>query len=1528
MPPMDPAALRKAQAETARARLTLDKTRAETAAARAALSAERADLDRAAASGDDAALRRAKEAVERAGNRLAELSDIQRDLGRALGDRLDIFRDADMDAPADVPLLLLPLRLETRFVRGRGRGAGDVLRIRIHPDEIHLDRNTPGLSPEEEAAGRAYWSTLFAAPDDSGMAAAWAVLKSAVGRARVRHVALSLRPTNPESRGSGAAPAFPPVTALDKGAAAPRLLPERFHVTAWQGGVQLRAAGAVVDPGLKVGLLGEDAESLTDQDGLRVPAGSEWLHDYALALKQGMAIDLPLPARKPIERLYVYGVSQSRTPAQAATGLEALFASHDGAGRLAFVPPGVPTNNTEAGASDWDRWREPAPVPLQPPALPATANGPVTAIALGTAEALLSGLPNAEARDTEAAAAMNAALWPATWGYFLETLDDGQDSLSPRVIEDMRRFHQTHLRAGGALPTLRVGPQPYGVLPFAGFGHAVPPGKDQPVEAKLDSLTRKMLPNWLAGLSDVPHLTGDGDAATILRIFGHAPQSWGVRARKCLSSDFLAKIESTTKQAKPAADVEGLLNRLIAESLGGFGLSYGAGTLDAQSRPVALPYADPARDGDFLAALLDGNSPGALSSVFQALVSLGWAQVKASATPGPRFAQAVEVTQTFDPRQTQRIVALAQTDRPAPADAYRALLDTLPDDGRPRPRGLTLPALDEDAAERVIAASSIAERNRLGEMLVERTLLGRARLSDLRQALITLRDLSRQPGGADFTRLVAETLDSASHRLDAWILALSWARVQRLRAATPKGLSVGAFGWLFDLVPQDRSPRDGGFIAAPTLEQATTAGILRSAYLAHNARDSSGGAFAIDLSSARVRRAQGLLEGVANGQSIGALLGYNFERRLKDAGCERFILSFRGLAPLVAGRLTDGGSPVVDPDSQAVAGANVTDMTRLLARWNDPAEGPAFLFAKLAQRPEGNEYLDPGVPWPAPTAAQKAAITAAMTEAVADADAVADLLLAESVHQMAQGNMSRASATLDAAGRGEAPPPAAADVVASHGPATLVTHRLIAVAHPGRGWPGAGSSPRALVSPVAESWAAARLPDPSRVALGQAANGGTATLADTGLSALDFAAAARHPALLHRVIRARAGLANPDAAFPPPAAGQVALDEAALTAAALQEVLDRAAPLTALSLGLPGAAGWKPLPDAIPQALQRLDDAAALLRGRLDSLSALLSAPQVLRDDLTAALLALTDFGITLPELSESRTADIALLALQEGDNRLARYAQARSGTPTVDAVAEALFGSGLPVPLPHRFAPDDPPDQPPEALGERAFTAPDAGAIPRFLADMGTVRPALGRFQRLALLTAINGTPPALTLRQMCGLGEDAPDQWIGAGLPPDRVSPTCPVVGLVADAPDGLDLTGEVAGLILDDWTEALPQRREAGEGQAAASRTTAGVALHADAPASQPPQVMILGLSPDGKRWTEDSLCHFLDDVMDLAKARLVTLETLPLAARVLPAIYTQSWSLQGTPVLDWSRLSLDVKQLARSDGLKNFTMIREV
>ena len=50
---------------------------------------------------------------------------------------------------------------------------------------------------------------------------------------------------------------------------------------------------------------------------------------------------------------------------------------------------------------------------------------------------------------------------------------------------------------------------------------------------------------------------------------------------------------------------------------------------------------------------------------------------------------------------------------------------------------------------------------------------------------------------------------------------------------------------------------------------------------------------AIDLSSDRVRLAESLLDGIRQGQQLGALLGYRFERALHDRQLDRFIPGFR-----------------------------------------------------------------------------------------------------------------------------------------------------------------------------------------------------------------------------------------------------------------------------------------------------------------------------------------------------------------------------------------------------------------------------------------------------------------------------------------------------------------------------------------------------------------------------------------------------------------------------------------------------------
>lgn len=160
--------------------------------------------------------------------------------------------------------------------------------------------------------------------------------------------------------------------------------------------------------------------------------------------------------------------------------------------------------------------------------------------------------------------------------------------------------------------------------------------------------------------------------------------------------------------------------------------------------------------------------------------------------------------------------------------------------------------------------------------------------------------------------LAVESLDACSRRLDAWVASLAVRRLDELRQACPTEIRLGGYGWLEDVRPAPgswqpvptpagvtgpvfQSADNMGFVQAPSLAHAATAAILRSGYLSHRG-EGAGNPFAVDLSSDRVRRAEWLLDGVRQGQPIGALLGYQFERRLHEGGLDQYIGRFRTLA--------------------------------------------------------------------------------------------------------------------------------------------------------------------------------------------------------------------------------------------------------------------------------------------------------------------------------------------------------------------------------------------------------------------------------------------------------------------------------------------------------------------------------------------------------------------------------------------------------------------------------------------------------
>ena len=375
---------------------------------------------------------------------------------------------------------------------------------------------------------------------------------------------------------------------------------------------------------------------------------------------------------------------------------------------------------------------------------------------------------------------------------------------------------------------------------------------------------------------------------------------------------------------------------------------------------------------------------------------------------------------------------------------------------------------------------------------------GVADLLEFRESLTHLRTL----GSAKLQRLFAGTLDLCSHRLDAWITSFATKRLAEMRRVSPTGVLLGGYGWVLNLKPGPaptpetpppgeegplhRAANNPGFTHTPSLAQAATVAVLRSGHLTHAGAGEAGDLLALDLSSERVRLADWLLDGVRQGQPLGALLGYRFERRLQEAGLGQFIPSFREVAPLVAKKLERADEAPGQQTAESVAANNVVDGLALQRKWqtlkNTPPNPLALgirldpLLLLFAQTPK---------PFDANKVNQVGAALKAELDLLDDAvDAVSDALLAESVHHAVQGNPLRTAGTLDAIASGEAAPPRL-DVVRTPRTGVALTYRLLAlfggVPTLPPEWQSPQQPPRAAAEPHLSAWAAKLLGNPARV---------------------------------------------------------------------------------------------------------------------------------------------------------------------------------------------------------------------------------------------------------------------------------------------------------------------------------------------------------------------------------------------------------------------------------------------------------------
>ncbi len=928
------------------------------------------------------------------------------------------------------PLALLPVRIETSFADGAN---GPELLVRLYPDHLHVDAFEPELTAAESAA----WDAWKAGSKDGQ---AWRELVRRVGAPRGLYLASLAQEASPGVR-------------AETWTRAPfaRLLPDRWVVIVEGRGGTVRVPITTSGRDLAVGLDPNDPGTVAP-DSVTLADELAWIASFEKACDLGMGVRVPLQnAGRPPYDIYAYGL-RDRDPATEAAALSALLDAHHYTDGLGLLVSGTPTNFAGDQAPPWvsrASAEDTFAVATSPGLASAGSAGATLAAALGVASRCFDyvdpGAPTSWATRDAAAAAMQAALWPATLGYFFEQMLDGAP-IDDATIERVRGLFVQWVRSAGPLPALRIGRTPYGVLPISPVARW-----NQESDAQLLRVLGALRTSWNAAVASVPRLVAGADDGALARVLAMEPVSREYVGRSVIGAayatflfDFVQHPLSPTwwrlhdAHAREAWTQPGADNRLSR--------AVHADTHFGITGPMVQPTLD--------------ELPPAPNYVAQlAHASLDELRAQAELPPATPL--------------------LFRLLRHATLAAYLGAARR----GSAQP--LVEPEIIRPAAQVASPWTWIDATTRAKLDAARGSGTGDHAFASVWPALATLSATSSRTLDA----LAREALDLCSHRVDAWLTGLASERLDTLRAANASGVLVGAYGFVIDLIPTTKTQvaapplhedgplyeatAPGGSIRAPSLDHATTAAILRSGYLAHGAVSSV--AFTTDLSSARTRTAREILEAVHGGESLGAVLGRRIERALVEAAAPPL---WTVLLPLRA-LLASAAAPF--PDRVPIDGYTLAKLARTGLPWGQhdlPSAG-------------------------SPTATALVAILDANSDAI---DGVGDVLMAEGVHQFARGNSERAVATLDALALGT-PPPSQLEVLAPPSRGIGVRHTvalLVPAAAHAQGW---STTPRSSVEPALEAWCAAMLGPAAQYGTAVVLRDGTSRvvrLDEVGLGALDL----------------------------------------------------------------------------------------------------------------------------------------------------------------------------------------------------------------------------------------------------------------------------------------------------------------------------------------------------------------------------------------------------------------------------------------
>jgi hypothetical protein len=1459
--------------------------------------------------------------LARAQARLAALDERRVALGNELTDRA-----ATIDARASalltgafvehavtamdgrVPFVMLPVRIETRFASDASS-----LRIRIFPDDIHIDSHVRGLTEAEIELGRWYWERRWEQPGNEAQAeAAWKRVIERRRPARARYLVDVMRPPEPVGHVSG--PTFPELDPRPPGpgrAPVAVALPERWAAIGLRrsspGGELtelFRVWSARVHDDLPVAP-DMDVGASADDDG---EDGLEWMRDPDLAESMGMLVevtdaDLPSGQRLAdgIDRLMVAGADWTRSPDEAAAELDELFGAHYQEGHLSYMGLGTPTNDTGAAAGEVaERPGEPAIVPDDATdSSPDEHSGAARLLAAtGLSASALRRAPGAAAQENRWASALVDAVWEATAGYFLGELLD--PVVADGHIEALRTHAAEHLHPGGPLPLLRIDRQPYGVLPVVApnrlelNGDVVLSG----LQRTLGVVRRIISP----GVRSVPRLDTAADrddlADVLVELLQRTPVAWSLRART-LHDPVIRFI--TMQDWTERITLQKRVRNVVLEQLGvPTTPRLDELAIDPRSRPLRLPFV---RKGDAgtaylaeIATAVRADDPHrqlrlrqSSVTVLEALLAFAAVQEIERAATDTIRGHLLEHNEGGEHDQALNALAkrgvrtptlLRVEERAADGQRNQVLADF--SSGRDLSNRVIADITGTATVEQSVARrlATIIDDGRL------KTVIGTAGDPHRQLARFTaaLDVLSESPLD-ELEWAFRGVLDCFATRVDAWATSLASKRLADHRAVAPAGAHIGCFGWVEDLRPDAVGPAESlGYIHSPSVAHATATAILRAGR--HASDDET---FDLAITSHRVREAERILDGLASDQSLASLLGYRIERALRDTGTlGRYILPLRGLASINApdGAATEPG--------RGGAG-DVVDGLALLERWRtDPVAVLAGVKATQADRPR---------------------LRATLNDVDSVFDALSDVLVAESIFQISAGNIDRAGAAMRSHDRPERP--TRPEFVRTPPSGTAITHRVIVATNETAviGWP---RDLRHRAEPRLDAWlgrvlgradeividAELRRPNAQPLAL-------SVELADLGLGPLSLALATRRAGdsetsefeqllvghfsdevdeageerddaelviigpELER-LQALCGWAVEVMRSQPLRPEDLLPDD--VTGLATHDVDELRRRVDAVHIELGRA--HERIVDLIERIGNGANPAVSTLASRLQRSAVFeptLASPDARRSDPDARAVLTAQLEPTEEAMAERRDRTDALLARvdEAGNDEADGDRDDDDIVELLVAAMHALLGSAQPV-LPVFRLLDRAHLGGGIARRDELLDGDDTAPL-AWIHKMALVRPALDPFASLLMhaeadlgdiAAEIAVTQWPLHLSPRWYALPHGPD-----GPPPDGA--TC-----IAGHFDGDTLGRRMAGVVVDAWTESIP-----------APEAVTGLSFHYDAPGARAPQSILLAVHPgeDPDGWDFDLLVDTVAEAIELTHLRAVGPRELGALAGLLPSLF---------------------------------------